>query len=268
MKNTLYAEFSSETYKGRAPIDSRPRATGGRGYLRNISLLSVWAHAPFMHNNAVGPELCGGKWDHGSYLDGRKAECRKFDPSFKGRFELFVDSSRELLTPSSQRIKRAMLTTEPVELELLPTFWRGNYEKGKNQSISIRFREGFNSQLISSFRHKEFAADLQVYLRETKGLSDVQLANFQPSDAFRQSLNGRFGPDLASEVLRNMAETSRSFLRAGLKGDIVELDRNRFNFYLRTYTNCYEEADNLGHDFGTKLNDQDKNDLIAFMALL
>ena len=32
---------------------------GGRGYYRNVSLLSVWAHAPFMHNNAIGPEICG-----------------------------------------------------------------------------------------------------------------------------------------------------------------------------------------------------------------
>ena len=32
---------------------------GGRGYYRNISLVNAWAHAPFMHNNAIGPELCG-----------------------------------------------------------------------------------------------------------------------------------------------------------------------------------------------------------------
>ena len=38
---------------------SRSRTDGGRGYYRNISLLNVWAHAPFMHNNAIGPEICG-----------------------------------------------------------------------------------------------------------------------------------------------------------------------------------------------------------------
>jgi hypothetical protein len=32
---------------------------GGRGYMRNISLVNVWATAPFMHNNAIGPEVCG-----------------------------------------------------------------------------------------------------------------------------------------------------------------------------------------------------------------
>ena len=34
---------------------SRRKRDGGRGYYRNISLLSLWAHAPFMHNNAIGP---------------------------------------------------------------------------------------------------------------------------------------------------------------------------------------------------------------------
>ena len=32
---------------------------GGRGYYRPPSLLSVWAYAPFMLNNAIGPEVCG-----------------------------------------------------------------------------------------------------------------------------------------------------------------------------------------------------------------
>jgi len=39
--------------------DIREAADGGRGYYRNISLLNIWAHAPFMHNNALGPEICG-----------------------------------------------------------------------------------------------------------------------------------------------------------------------------------------------------------------
>ena len=40
----------------RPPVADLPepvsRKDGGRGYYRNISLLSVWAHAPFLHNNA------------------------------------------------------------------------------------------------------------------------------------------------------------------------------------------------------------------------
>lgn len=68
----IWEEFSSETYKNSPSPGSVPRVLnrmmpllggiqlgerkveGGPGYLRNISLLSVWATAPFLHNNAIG----------------------------------------------------------------------------------------------------------------------------------------------------------------------------------------------------------------------
>ncbi|MEQ1440621.1 hypothetical protein AAG565_14785 [Fontimonas sp. SYSU GA230001] len=69
----IWEEFSSETYKQRPSPGSVPnvvnrmvpvvggmqapgarRIEGGPGYLRNFSLLSVWATAPFLHNNAIG----------------------------------------------------------------------------------------------------------------------------------------------------------------------------------------------------------------------
>ncbi|HRH92248.1 MAG TPA: hypothetical protein PLW01_10065, partial [Agitococcus sp.] len=71
-KGHIWEEFSSETYKewaspgsvkqvfnrvipliGGMPFGER-KIDGGSGYLRNISLLSVWATAPFLHNNAIG----------------------------------------------------------------------------------------------------------------------------------------------------------------------------------------------------------------------
>ncbi|MFP5307466.1 MAG: hypothetical protein ACLGI7_16795 [Gammaproteobacteria bacterium] len=69
----IWEEFSSETYKqrpspgsvpkvvnrmlplvGGKPIGGEKKIEGGPGYLRNFSLLSVWATAPFLHNNAIG----------------------------------------------------------------------------------------------------------------------------------------------------------------------------------------------------------------------
>jgi hypothetical protein len=64
MTGHIWEEYGSETLRARAP-DPDPGIKephdGGRGYYRNISLLSLWAHAPFMHNNAIGPELCGSR---------------------------------------------------------------------------------------------------------------------------------------------------------------------------------------------------------------
>jgi hypothetical protein len=70
-KGHIWEEFSSETLKkcaagsvkqvfnrvipliGGLPFGER-KIDGGAGYMRNISLLSVWATAPFLHNNAIG----------------------------------------------------------------------------------------------------------------------------------------------------------------------------------------------------------------------
>lgn len=69
----IWEEFSSETYKRRPPagkvqnvvnrvvpgiggmeLGGEREISGGSGYLRNFSLLSAWATAPFLHNNAIG----------------------------------------------------------------------------------------------------------------------------------------------------------------------------------------------------------------------
>jgi len=99
----IWEEFSSETYKQRPPAGSvknvvgrmiplvggmetggEREISGGSGYLRNFSLLSAWATAPFLHNNAIG-EL--------TYLpDGG------IDYTVRGRVTQFHNAFDELLT--------------------------------------------------------------------------------------------------------------------------------------------------------------------------
>ena len=99
-----FAEFGSETYHdGPSPgsltetinpllpliggmdlFGSRVAIEGGPGYLRNVSLLSTWSSAPFLHNNALGP--------YPTLPDG--------DPDYtvRGRVAAFEATMRELLT--------------------------------------------------------------------------------------------------------------------------------------------------------------------------
>jgi hypothetical protein len=103
----LWEEYASLTCRQRPPeANIKEAADGGRGYYRNLSLLSVWAHAPFMHNNAIGPELCGAPGNpadlyRNPYVDGNgkllanPPPCWAFDPSVKGRYELFKASMEE-----------------------------------------------------------------------------------------------------------------------------------------------------------------------------
>lgn len=287
MKTSVYDEFASETYRTRnsVKLTKGPIASGGRGYYRNISLLNVWAHAPFLHNNAVGPELCGNpvkpKWSPGTYARYPDAKCWAFNPSFMGRFEVYLASMRELLTPSSQRPAKAMITKVPVKLELLPKFWRGSLEKGVD-SITITFPTGLNSQKISSFRHKEFMADFSAFL--VSSANPFGVLNKPTPKAFSDDLERRY-PGKSAEIIQHFHETADAYVSATAHGETdLVLDKGRLNFYLDTYTNCAEDsggvngvfADNLGHDFGTggphdngrALNEREKDDLIAFLAML
>ncbi len=122
-KGHVWEEFSSETYKDSPSPGSVPRVlnrmipliggmklgeskvTGGPGYMRNISLLSVWATAPFMHNNAIGEV---------TFLpDGAP------DYTLRGRIKQFEMSFDELMTSDNpkaekHRPQKTLLTTEDM----------------------------------------------------------------------------------------------------------------------------------------------------------
>lgn len=98
----IFEEFSSETFKHRPSPGSVPevlnrmfpliggdkvgerKIEGGPGYLRNISLLSVWATAPFLHNNAIGEQ---------TYLKDGKT----LDTTVRGRIKQFDMAYAELM---------------------------------------------------------------------------------------------------------------------------------------------------------------------------
>ncbi|HEY2907199.1 MAG TPA: hypothetical protein VGJ29_14955 [Vicinamibacterales bacterium] len=93
----IWDQFSSETYKALPsvgllhglfnprdpahPIDFAPPA-GGRGYYRTPSLASVWATAPYLHNNSVGIFVK--------------------DPSVAGRMLAFADGMEKMLWPEKR----------------------------------------------------------------------------------------------------------------------------------------------------------------------
>jgi len=97
----VWSEFSSDTYKQlpavgdidvynpftKANAKFHPPA-GGPGYARPATLVSVWATAPLLHNNALG-----------KYLPDHKASERV---STAGRLEMFQDAIEKLLWPSKR----------------------------------------------------------------------------------------------------------------------------------------------------------------------
>ena len=124
----IWEEFSSEDYKQRPSPGSVPQVvnrmfplvgglkwgekeiTGGPGYLRNISLLSVWATSPFLHNNAVGEV---------SYL----ADGKTLDTTVAGRIKQFEMAFDELMrsdNPNDPGARAQKISVTPVDFWLAP----------------------------------------------------------------------------------------------------------------------------------------------------
>jgi len=92
LRGHIWDNFSSETYKALPPVGTievnhpltgapAPYAMpgGGRGYMRVPSLISIWASAPYFHDNSLG------RYIH--------------DPSVAARMEAFQDAIEKLLWP-------------------------------------------------------------------------------------------------------------------------------------------------------------------------
>lgn len=123
----IWEEFSSEDYKqrpspgsvakvvnrmvpgiGGKAIGGQHKIEGGPGYLRNISLLSVWATAPFLHNNAIG-EL--------TYLKDGKT----IDYTVRGRVAQFEAAYAELMMSDNtadtpHRKPKISVTDRPIKV--------------------------------------------------------------------------------------------------------------------------------------------------------
>jgi hypothetical protein len=111
----VWDQFSSETYKGLAPVGTLkglynpldPKRSidfvmpgGGRGYYRTPSLLALWATAPYLHNNSVGAVTK--------------------DPSVAARVAAFTDAVEKLLWPEKRPGIKAIPTTTTESVVPIP----------------------------------------------------------------------------------------------------------------------------------------------------
>jgi cytochrome c5 len=111
-RGEVWHAFSSETYKqlwsiGEIDVwnpvtgkDEKFRVPdGGPGYYRPPSLVSIWATAPFLHNNSIG-KFTG-------------------DPSVRGRIDAYHDAMEKLLWPEKRAGRESILrTAAPSTLQL------------------------------------------------------------------------------------------------------------------------------------------------------
>ncbi len=264
MKDHVWQEYGSETLRSQSPDPALHEAhDGGRGYYRNISLLSLWAHAPFLHNNALGPELCGkpanaaNEFYRSPYaaaddqpLDPAAAPaCWKFDPSVKGRFDLYKASMHDLLNPD-QRVPKITRFSDDVAIAFGPRLWDGK-EEHRVVGFSVTIPAGATAGALGNFQHKRFADDLVLSVLHPKDLRaslDRQLGEQQGAQAFKD-LN-----EVRTEIMKDPAV-------------MVDEIRKRPKL-LEVYSSCMEKIENRGHRFGEGLSAADKQALTAFLATI
>ena len=178
--------------------------SGGRGYYRPPSLLSVWAYAPFMHNNAIGPEVCGKPAEQAvdfyssPYVDANDKPlanpppCVHFDASVEGRYQLFKESMDQLLNPA-KRGRKVNLLDQDIIVDVAPKV----NSAASRRSFSLKLPKGSPAILINSLRYKDL-------------LQDVVLAEADPRQARRQ-IQGILSPR-ASRADREALTVSRGVL--------------------------------------------------------
>ena len=263
MAGHVWQEYASETYRARPPDQNLPdRNGGGRGYYRNLSLLDVWAHAPFLHNNALGPELCGtprnanNNFYRSPYVgkDGQALAnppaCAPYDPSVQGRFNLYRASMESLLNPQD-RVPKITRLDQPVVFDIGPKLVRGGEEK-RLFGFTLQLDAGMPSGLFGSFQHKELFRDLVLSVADP----------------------GKLKERLAQRVPANEMEKTAQELQAMVKEiledpvQVVQVAGKRLTTLVRLYSSCRALEENAGHRFGESLSPQDKKALTAFLATL
>ncbi|MFP5504642.1 MAG: cytochrome c [Gammaproteobacteria bacterium] len=273
MRGHVWEQFANEDYHARPTVSGiiEPH-DGGRGYYRNVSLLNLWAHAPFLHNNSVGPELCGWGGDpdnpyelyRASYVDtsrpgnpplppDRQPPCWSYDPSVDGRFMLYVASMRELLNPD-RRIPKATKVDQDIVLDIGPRIFDGQEEK-RLVGFTVRVPAGATAGNVGNFRHKDFIIDLvRAKLRPDE--LEAHLATLLPAAEAKQlaAEMQTIGKAIVSDPDRMV--------------EVVKEARARTPALWQVYSSCSAEIENAGHRFGEDLSDADKNALIAFLATL
>jgi len=255
----LYMEYASDTLRQRpvvADIPERPELKdGGRGYMRNISLVNVWATAPFMHNNAIGPEICGkpanadNDFHRARYVDrdgkllAAQPDCLRYDPTVEGRFDLYKRSMHELLNPKERGSKRTLTNADLIiDVGIRPL--EGKIEKPLSGFGQVRIPAGTSAGFLNGLQHKQLVGDLFHAKRHPDKLESAGKKAQLPTLLA-----------MADDILKSPAR-------------FVDILREKRDFLSANYETCTQEIENEGHRFGEDLSEADKKALTAFLATL
>jgi hypothetical protein len=214
-----------------------------------------------MHNNAIGPEICGKPSDPAAELYRspyvrpgtwtrmpNPPPCVPFDPSVEGRYRLFKASIEELLNPKT-RLPKITLIDRAIVID-------GPAFPGQSDGFELQIPEGIPAAIPGNLRHKELVEDLVLAKTNAQRL--------------REKYRSRGAADLDRIVstLQAILKQLAAALATSAETAIARLGRDHLPFLQEMYSNSTAEVENEGHTFGQGLSAGDKRALIAFLATL
>ena len=190
----IWAQFSSKTYKelpspGTLTLENPFKQnksikfevpSGGTGYYRTPSLISMWALAPYFHNNSLG-----------NYNG---------DPSVAGRMAAFQDGVEKLLWPEKRDGLKSIKRTE-----IATTLHLGKLQASVPKGAPINLLANLDPRNTPTILQRKLNSDLGakvlgslVNLVPDKVLTPVLLKSNQSPD-FIEDRGHYFGTDLPDE---------------------------------------------------------------------
>jgi hypothetical protein len=271
----IWDNFSSHSYKSlpsagtmtlRDPMTGKPFAytlpAGGRGYTRPPSLAALWSTAPFLLNNSVGRDP-----DVPAYPSAYASEeiyGFNSDPSVAARMRVFQNSIEQMLWPEKRdkddkfggalggRIDRTTAQSYiKVSDSYLPDFLKG----------------GVMSAIVHFFFPWIESNDGIITIGPIpKGVPVGLLANIRPLP----ETTSFFGRIQHSWRLVKLVYTLQKNLNDVHARGITDNDALIAQFrdlepQMLALDKCPDFVVNRGHYFGTRLSDDDKHALIAFL---
>ena len=241
LRGHVWDNFSSETYKTlpavgtievqnpfTGDISSYVMPGGGRGYQRAPSLVSLWASAPYLHNNSVG-KFTG-------------------DPSVAGRMEAFQDGIEKMLWPEKRLgLGSVYRTTEKSWLVLAKSY--------VPTALFLALRQ--NGLLTSDGQAVRLGPI-------PKGTPVNLLANIAPlSESSRIEDRAAHAAKMLALLLKLRNEL-QSLPKDATDDQATEALKTVVPDLLAV-SKCPDLVTDHGHLFGTALADDDKHALIAFL---
>jgi hypothetical protein len=197
MRGHVWQNFSSETYKELPSVgeievynpytdamEKFKAPSGGPGYYRTPSLISIWSSAPFFHNNMLG-KFTG-------------------DPSVAGRMEAFNDAVEKLLWPERRLGKDSIWRTAQtcsiqLQASVLPEPLRTLLKSQVESDGYVRIGPipaGTPINLLTNINPDADPAQLaDLCIRIKTALAEIKLRNLD-DDAARQLMRERVAPAL------------------------------------------------------------------------